>query len=158
MNDIDRIRTATALYHDTFGQWPGNDSRAKSRFGEDVNNGQGNGVISGTETSQFWVHLAKAEHLPEAIAPSSKLGGNFTVEGDSSTRKNFLILSGPEKSGLLTPKQAEALKAKAGDGDPSTGQIHVTEGAGAPAGSCVNEGTFHLATKTPACILKVELH
>lgn len=158
LNDINRIRTAAALYHDTFGQWPGNDSQARARFGEGVNNGQGDGVILGREASQFWIHLAKAEHLSEMVAPSSRLGGKFSVEGDPATRKNFLILSGPEQSGLLTPQQAATLKAKAGESDPSTGQVHVTEGTGAPAGSCINEGTFHLATKTSVCILKVELH
>lgn len=158
LNDIDRIRTAATLYHDTFGQWPGNDSLAKARFGQDVNNGQGTGVISGDEASQFWVHLTKADHLSDGMAPSSKLGGKFTVEGDLSTKKNILVLSGPEKSGLLTPKQAAALKAKAGESDPSTGQIRVTEGNGAAPRSCVNEGTFHLATKSPTCILRVELH
>ncbi|MCE3230408.1 MAG: hypothetical protein K0R52_336 [Alphaproteobacteria bacterium] len=158
LTDINRIRTATALYHNTFGQWPGNDPHARARFGEDVNNGQGDGVLSGAETTQFWVHLAKAEHLPEANPVSSKLGGSFSVEGDPETKKNFLVLSGPRKAGVLTPKQAAALKAKASDGGPSTGHIHVTEGADAPLGSCVHEGTFHLATKASVCILKVELH
>lgn len=158
LNDIDRIRTAATLYHDAFGQWPGNDSLASSRFGQGVTNGQGNGLISGGESSQFWVHLAKAEHLAEASAPASKLGGMFHVEGDPLTRKNFLILSGPEKMGLLTPKQAALLKAKAGEGNPLTGQILIAEGTDAAPRSCVNEGTFHLATKTPACILKVALH
>lgn len=158
LNDISRIRTAAALYRDTFGQWPGNDSLARRRFGESVVNGQGNGLLSGAETNQFWLHLAKAEHLPEAAAPGSKLGGNFSVEGDPATRKNFLILSGPEKTSLLTPKQAALIKAKAGDGDLGAGQILITEGADAAPRSCVHEGTFHLATKTPACILKVELH
>ncbi len=157
LNDINRIRTATALYHDTFGQWPGNDSQASARFGEGVSNGQGNGTISGDEASQFWIHLGKAEHLPGTVAPTSKLGGAFTVEGDRATHKNFLVLSGPEKSGLLTPKQAADLKAKAGDGAPSTGQIRITEGTDAAPRSCVNEGVFQLATKTPACILRVEL-
>lgn len=158
LNEIDRIRTAAALYHDTSGQWPGNDPNARDRFGQDVNNGQGNGVISGDETRQFWVHLAKAGHLSDEIAPSSKLGGKFTVEGDLTSRKNFLVLSGPENSGLLTPKQAAALKTKAGESDPSAGLLHITEGVGAPPNSCINGGVFNLATKAPTCILKVELY
>ncbi len=159
LNEIDRIRTAATLYHDAFGQWPGNDPNAKDRFGQDVNNGQGNGLISGDETSQFWVHLAKAGHLYDGIAPSSKLGGKFTAEGDRILRKNFLVLSGPENSGVLTPKQAAALKTKAGEsGDPSAGLLHITEGVGADPGSCIKEGNFNLATKAPTCILKVELH
>lgn len=158
LNEIDRIRIATALYRDTFGQWPGNDSLAKSRFGADVANGQGNGIISGDEISQFWVHLAKAGHLSDNVAPSSRLGGTFTIEGDRTLSKNFLVLSGPENSGLLTPKQAASLKAKAGENNPSGGLLHITEGAGASPQSCINEGVFNLATKTPACILKVELH
>ncbi|MBX9805262.1 MAG: prepilin-type N-terminal cleavage/methylation domain-containing protein [Alphaproteobacteria bacterium] len=158
LNDIDRIRTASSLYHDTFGQWPGNDSNAKARFGPGVTNGQGNGLISTEEAPQFWVHLAKADHLSEDTAPASKLGGHFTVEGDLALKKNFLILSGPEGSGILTPKQASALKAKAGESDPSTGQIRIIEGAGAAPGSCVSGGTFHLATKSPTCIVRVELH
>jgi prepilin-type N-terminal cleavage/methylation domain-containing protein len=158
LNEIDRIRTATSLYHDTFGQLPGNDPLARARFGESVNNGQGNGIITGDEASQFWIHLAKADHLPEASPPSSKLGGQFSVEGNLQERKNFLILSLPEKAGLLTPKQAATLKAKAGENGPSIGQIRVTEGTGAANGSCIREGAFNLATNTPACILRVELH
>lgn len=75
LNEIDRIRTAATLYHDTYGQWPGNDSSAVMRFGGNVINGRGNGIITGAETTQFWVHLAKAEHLSEATPPSSRLGG-----------------------------------------------------------------------------------
>src|SRR5205809_21490 len=59
LNDIQRLRTVAVLYHDTFGQWPGNDTLAKDRFGDGVKNGQGNGVISAHEANQFWVHLAK---------------------------------------------------------------------------------------------------
>lgn len=158
LNDINRIRTAAALYHDTFGQWPGNDSQAQARFGQDVHNGQGTGVISGDEANQFWVHLAKADHLSDALAPASKLGGQFTVEGDRVTYKNYLVLSGPEKSGVLTPKQAATLKSKAGENNPLTGQIRIYEGDGAAPGSCINQGTYHLANKNPTCILKVELH
>src|SRR5208282_50389 len=54
LNDVDRIRTAAVLYHDTFGQWPGNDSSAVARFGNDVINGHGTGLISGEEAPQFW--------------------------------------------------------------------------------------------------------
>lgn len=158
LNDIDRIRTAAALYQDTFGQWPGNDPLAKSRFGADVTNGRGDGIISGDEISQFWVHLAKAGHLSDNTAPSSKLGGTFTIEGDRTLNRNFLVLSGPENSGILTPKQAASLKAKAGENNPSGGLLYITEGAGAVPKSCINDGVFNLATKTPTCILKVELH
>jgi prepilin-type N-terminal cleavage/methylation domain-containing protein len=158
LTEIDRIRTAATLYHDTFGQWPGNDSMARARFGQDVTNGQGNGIISGTETHQFWAHLAKAEYIPDSAPPSSKLGGHFSVEGNGGQRQNFLVLSQSDRGGVLTPKQAAALKAKAGENDPSTGQIHVIEGAGSAAGSCIRDGTYNLTTTTPTCILRVELH
>jgi prepilin-type N-terminal cleavage/methylation domain-containing protein len=158
LSEIERIRTAYVLYHDTFGQWPGNDAFARARFGDSVANGLGNGFISADESAQVWVHLAKAESLPQATAPSSKLGGQFSIEGDPTTRKNMLILSGPEKSGLLTPKQAASLKSKAGESDPSHGQIHVLEGVGVVGGACVREGAYNLSTKVPACILKVELN
>jgi prepilin-type N-terminal cleavage/methylation domain-containing protein len=158
LNEIERIRTAVSLYHDTFGQWPGNDSEAKMRFGNSVENGQGNGIFSAGEKTQFWIHLAKAAHLPELTAPSSKLGGQFSVEGDLASRKNFLVLSQPEKAGLLTPKQAATLKAKAGEKDPLGGQILITEGSGAANGSCIREGVFNFTVNTPNCILRVELN
>ena len=154
LNEIERIRTAVSLYHDTFGQWPGNDSEAKMRFGNSVENGQGNGILSAGEKT----HLAKAAHLPELTAPSSKLGGQFSVEGDLASRKNFLVLSQPEKAGLLTPKQAATLKAKAGEKDPLGGQILITEGSGAANGSCIREGVFNFTVNTPNCILRVELN
>lgn len=158
LTEIDRIRTAAALYQDTFGQWPGNDPLAKTRFGAEVADGQGNGVITKEEIAQFWVHLAKAGYIADEIAPSSKLGGKFTIEGDPVLKKNFLVLSGPENSGILTPQQAASLKTKAGEANPSSGLLHFTEGVGAIAGSCVHDEVFNLAIKAPTCILKVELH
>jgi hypothetical protein len=158
LTEIDRIRTAASLYHDTFGQWPGNDPLATARFGNDVANGKGNGIISAPEASQFWVHLAKAEYLPDTTPPPSKLGGNFTILGDTVLKKNLLILSQGEGSGVLTPKQAASLKAKAGESDPSIGQIHIIEGVGCEPGSCIRNGTYNLSTKAPTCILRVELH
>ena len=157
LNDIDRIRSATALYHDTFGQWPGNDSLALARFGEGVKNGSGNGLVTGEESAQFWIHLAKAGHMPAEVAPASKLGGQFRVEADTTLRKNILILASKDKEGILTPKQAASLKAKAEDGSPSTGQIIVSEGTGGSPGSCVKDGTLNLSTKSAVCILRVEL-
>jgi len=158
LTEIDRIRTAAALYQDAFGQWPGNDPLAKTRFGADVADGQGNGVIAKEEIAQFWVHLAKAGYITDEIAPPSRLGGKFTVGGDPVLKKNFLVLSGPENSSILTPQQAASLKTKAGETNPSTGLLHFTEGAGAIAGSCIHDGVFNLAIKAPTCILKVELH
>lgn len=158
LSEIDRIRTAATLYHDAYGQWPGNDSMARSRFGDDVINGQGNGIISGAESHQFWVHLAKAEHLPDATPPTSKLGGQFSIEGDGASRKNYLVLSQPERAGALTPRQAAAVKSKAGENDPRRGQIQVIEGAGVAPGSCIRDGTYNLATTEASCILRVELH
>jgi prepilin-type N-terminal cleavage/methylation domain-containing protein len=158
LNEIHRLRTAAMLYHETYGQWPGNDGQAQNRFGESVQNGQGNGIISSREASQFWVHLAKAGYLSEESPPSSKLGGKFMVEGKQDIHQNVLILAGEDKAGLLTPKQAAALKAAAEDGGPSTGQVQVTEGEGNKASSCVRNGVFNLETKTPACILVVTLN
>jgi prepilin-type N-terminal cleavage/methylation domain-containing protein len=157
LNQIHRLRTVAVLYRETYGQWPGNDREAQNRFGDGVQNGQGNGVISSKEASQFWVHLAKAGYLSEENAPSSKLGGKFMVEGKEDAHQNVLILAGEDKTGLLTPKQAAALKAAAEDGGPSTGQVQVTEGQGNKSGSCVRGEVFNLETKTPACILVVAL-
>lgn len=158
LSQIDRIQTSATLYHDLYGQWPGNDARAQIRFGDQVSNGLGNGLISSEESPQFWVHLAKAQYLPDLEAPSSKMGGHFSVLGNQKTRKNELILSGPEKSGCLTPQQAASLKAKAGESDPLSGQIHVSEGSGEAPGTCVKDGTYNLASKAPTCILRVELN
>jgi hypothetical protein len=157
LNDIDRIRSSAALYRDTYGQWPGNDSQAKARFGADAVNGSGNGLINGEESHQFWVHLGKAGHSFAGTAPSSKLGGRFEVEGDMATRQNILILASHDKSGVLTPKQASVLKAKVEEQDPGTGQIIVAEGANAALGSCVRESKLNLTNNTPSCILRVEL-
>jgi prepilin-type N-terminal cleavage/methylation domain-containing protein len=157
LNEIHRLRTVAILYRETYGQWPGNDREAQNRFGEGVQNGQGDGVISPNEAPQFWVHLAKAGYLSEENAPSSKLGGKFIVEGNQDTHQNFLLLAGKDKAGLLTPKQAAALKAAAEDGGPSTGQVQVMEGQGNKGGSCVRGEVFNLETKTPACILVVAL-
>jgi prepilin-type N-terminal cleavage/methylation domain-containing protein len=158
LNDIQKYSTAISLYHDTYGQFPGDDPTAQNRFGQNISNGNGNHLIDGTDAQYFWTHLAKAGFVSTETAPSSKFGGLFSVasnplEGFSG---NWLILSTSDKGPLLTPKQAALLKNKAGEDSPSQGMLRITEGNGIQAGQCVENGQFNTTHSKATCIVLIQ--
>jgi prepilin-type N-terminal cleavage/methylation domain-containing protein len=155
--DINRYRLGIALYQETYGALPGDDAYADSHF-TDADNGDGDGIIAGDEATYFWRHLAKAGHTASPQPPSSKLGGIFTVAYDpfSGFKGHFLILSNPRYAGLLTPRQAHMLKAKADDGRAQEGLIRFTDGVAAGGHKCLTQtGDFDITHNHTSCILLV---
>ncbi|MEI8296011.1 MAG: hypothetical protein WCG04_05770, partial [Alphaproteobacteria bacterium] len=151
-----RYRLAVTLYQETYGALPGDDAHADSHFGDDIDNGNGDGVIADPETTYFWQHLAKAGHIASSQAPSSKLGGIFTVAHDPfpEFKGHFIILSNPRHTGLLTPRQAHMLKAKADDGKAHEGLLRFTDGTNAGGNKCLTaNGDFNITHNHPSCIL-----
>ena len=69
---------------------------------------------------------------------------------------HWFMLSKEGGAGLLTPKQAQALKNKIDQGNnatnPNQGQLMVRDAAGA-VGRCVNGDHLNLETKTPECVV-----
>lgn len=155
LEDIKRYRNAVAMYHQTYGEWPGDDPKAAERF-QNAENGNGDGIIGGEDEVLVWKHLMHAGSLSHGGIPSSKFGGKFRLA--SNPDQNFggvwLILgSGNDARGaLLTPKQAQMIKMRADDGKPSEGMIRFLDGQGGQ-GSCLNGEQFNLQTNSPACIL-----
>lgn len=159
LSDISRYRLAVYLYQETYGALPGNDKNASTRF-KDVLDGTGSGKLeSDQEKQQFWVHLAKAGHVTQEKAPSSRMGGVFTVAYKSlvDITANCLILSGPNMEGLFTPRQAQKLKAKADDGDTKNGLIRFDNGQGSGTQTCLTQaGELNTTHDQPVCVLLVQ--
>lgn len=164
LSDFNRYKMAVMFYQETYGALPGDDSEAQSRFGTDVSNGNGNGLIQGNEAAYFWVHLFKAGQVSSDKSPASKLGGKFSVVSDPTSQMsgNWLMLgkeNGENADGaLLTPKQAQMLKIKGDEGNtkPDEGVFRVTEGKGVSSGQCLRDHQFNLSNSAPACIILLQ--
>lgn len=158
IQDFERFRMAINLYQETHNALPGDDGEAKTHFGGDVQNGDGDGVISAQESKLFWLHLAKGKYVTSEKAPPSKWGGIYTVihEPSEDMPGHWLRLGqGPEgDQGLLTPQQAQMLKSKGDDEKhPLKGTLRFGDGKGAKAGSCIKDGTFNLSVTTACCVV-----
>lgn len=163
LSDIQRYRTAVSLYHDAFGYYPGDDPQAQTRFGGDVSNGNGDGLINNNEINSFWTHLAKAGHVQTSEPPSTKLGGKVSVKANprDGLAGNWFVLGSNSENGsegpLFTPKQASLIKSKADDGAPNEGVIRIVDGKGAQQGQCIkNDGHYNLQNSNPACTLLIK--
>jgi len=154
--DINRYRLAITLYQETYGALPGDDAHADNHFGTGTLIGNGDGIISEGDINIFWQHLAKAGHVASPEPPSSKMGGIFTIAYDPfpGFRGHFLILSNPQRRGLLTPRQAQMLKAKGDDGRAQEGLIRFTDGADAGSHTCLTPThDFNISHNHASCIL-----
>jgi prepilin-type N-terminal cleavage/methylation domain-containing protein len=150
--DFQRYQLAITAYQDQFNALPGDDNQASTRFGADVSNGDGNYRIDVAEADLVWLHLFKAGFVSQGGAPSAKVGGVFTVmyNPDAALPGHWLKLSNPEGRSLLTPKQAQQLKAKFEEGSlkPTEGALRIANG---PEGTCLNDGGY-APTTAPACV------
>lgn len=164
LNDFNRFKTAVTHYQETYSALPGDDPYASNHFGVDASSGNGDGIIAGdSEERSFWVHLFKAGYINSDKTPSSKFGGRYSVISNPTDQMpgNWLQLGKENGSkangGLFTPRQAQMLKSKAEDGgssiSPSEGTLRVIEGAGIPAGQCVQGGHFNLSVTAPVCVI-----
>lgn len=157
LSDLNRYHIAIVSYHETYGAYPGDDKDAKLHLGEEVENGDGDGkYTSSKDKESFWQHLAKAGYVSSPQSPPSKLGGAFSVVSDPSPlfKGNYLILSGANHSGVLTPQQAKVLKSKADDGTATEGVIHFIDSQDAGSDTCVSaQGVLNLEHKRSTCVL-----
>ncbi|MFN7709997.1 MAG: prepilin-type N-terminal cleavage/methylation domain-containing protein [Holosporales bacterium] len=187
LQQVNEIRVAVSTFMVKYDALPGDFDQAKNYIDAALKNGGGNGIIDGPglandasgenhETLSFWQHLS-ASHLlssPGEVkgniatfghgAPSSKIGGGFTVRHQPyPDMPGHWIVLGKERGGygdaaLLTPAQAMSLDRQADNGHPSSGKIRAKEGHGTPPGSCVTrEGNYNGSTKEPACVLYFQL-
>lgn len=161
LDELNQIKLSVISYRDQYGQWPGNDSRAQQHFGNHVANGDGRGIIRGTESTQAWGHLKAAGLMDSSQPPSAKLGGYiiFISTPTAQFRGNWLAISGSSDSlsSVLTPKQALLLKVKAGESKPDEGHIVIQSPPGQALSECHNGHTFNLQNKSPACVVLMRL-
>lgn len=161
IEELNQIKLSTLTYRDQYGQWPGNDSRAQQYFGNSVTNGDGRGLIHGSETTQAWHHL-KAAGLTNHNQPSTcKLGAYiiFVSNPLPQHQGNWLaISSSPDQlTASLTPKQAMLLKTKVNERIPDEGHFIIQVASGSSRADCYTGQTYNLQNKSPACIVLLKL-
>lgn len=155
--DFQHYALAVSMYQETYQALPGDDPKANVYFAN-TQNGDGNGQINEGEAVLFWQHLGKASIINSDTAPSSKLGGRYTVvfQPAADMPGHWLMLAKEGGTGLLTPKQAQALKNKIDQGtnatNPSQGQLVVKDAPGA-VGRCVSNGHLNLEITTAECVV-----
>lgn len=175
MAQVNEYRVATGTFMDMFDALPGDYSAAAEHIDSKLNNGNGNGVIDGSgldkssEAGQFWQHLAASGLISNSGpaeganlhfdrgAPSSKIGGGFTIRHEEG--KHWFVLgaeNGQNGDGaLLTPAQAFSLDKKIDNGIPTSGKVMSFDGTDVAAGSCVTpDGKYNMKNKAPACAMK----
>ena len=159
--DFQHYALSVSMYQETYQALPGDDPKAKLHFA-DTQNGDGNGQITGPEVDLFWQHLGKSQIITSDIAPSSKFGGRYKIvfQPHADMPGHWLLLSKEDDTGLLTPKQSQALKNKIDQGNsatnPNEGQLVVKDAKNA-AGRCINNDHLNLAITTPDCVIYYKL-
>jgi prepilin-type N-terminal cleavage/methylation domain-containing protein len=188
ITQVNQYRLATNTFLDRYDALPGDFNRASELIHPRLKDGNNNGVVEGLglahghgafdhEALSFWEHLAAANLIPSPGtsknqgqahfnqgAPSTKLGGGFTIQFEPSPDMtgHWFILgkeNGPEgNSALLTPQQALAIASKVDTPDPQTGSVRAKDGAKSHSQSCVkSSGGFNMQNKSPACVLYLQM-
>lgn len=159
LDDVRRLRNAVVMYQQNYGNLPGDDAAASLHF-KIAQDGNGDGLVAGRDESLVWQHLAAAGTLAHAGVPTAKIGGTYRITSNINEQFHgiFLLLGQGKDSrdGVMTPKQAQALKNKADDGKPDEGLIQFIDGVGS-AGSCVHNNAFNLSNDKPSCVMVVKL-
>lgn len=157
VSDIQNIKIAFHTYQDTYNALPGDDAKATERFGVETPNGNGDGIIDENESINVFKHLYKANDWQTETAPSSKLGGTYRIlyQSEEGMKGHWILLSGDNNAGVLTPKQAQSLMtkidAKGVSDNPNVGLVRVKNGNG--ASDCVVNDKLNLQSSVPSCIV-----
>lgn len=167
VSQIRTCETAYATFFSTYNAHPGDFQDAKDSLDDILENGDGDGVISGNgfegESLQFWQHLSRAGLLSvEPLTgtpdfghgvPSTKFGGGITVTYDNTDESHWFVIGARHgtsgQGALFTPQQAQFIIQKL------NGSIKAMEGQGA-SGKCLINQKLNLKNKKTACILYVK--
>jgi prepilin-type N-terminal cleavage/methylation domain-containing protein len=107
--DILTLRSSYAAYRNAYGNPPGDDNSAASRFGESVKNGDGDGVLSADDAKNTLLHIHHAGLTKSPNFKIPKTGGQYTIISDSGVPKVMISNNG---KGNLSREQALAIVTK----------------------------------------------
>ncbi len=135
-NDYQGLQAACALYRDRYSSLPGDDSRAKIHFGEEVNQGNGDGYINGvfnseTETDEsrlVWSHLRAAGLVTGAKTatelPLHAFSGLMGISSQLTMTRSMMTLVGTYVGFAdISNEIALILDSKLDDGYSDQGKI-----------------------------------
>ena len=117
-NDVQALQIAFSEYVNAYGVLPGDDSDAAAKFAN-VENGDGDGVISSKDAEKVLSHLRAAGLLDTTKLKQAKIGGSYDIILEDNEVK--LRISDKGK-GSLSKKQAVSLVAKIGESIGNDGQ------------------------------------
>lgn len=151
ISQIESIKIAIETFNTTYGALPGDYNQGALP----TEKGNGDGIIGEDEKAKFWLHLEAADLITKKQS-HPPIGGHFEVTYNPDTLTgHWLLLSGPNKSGLLTPKDAISIKLKIdGNSDNNAGTIRLATGQ-ASAATCMNGDTIN-NVKQKVCMLYIE--
>jgi prepilin-type N-terminal cleavage/methylation domain-containing protein len=107
-NDILDLRAGFSMYKSTYGVLPGDDSHAQTRFGNGVENGDGDGRISENDAKNIIAHIGKAGLIKHPFGVP-KIGGQYSVLLDGNVPK---IMISNDGAACLSKEQAIAVTSK----------------------------------------------
>jgi len=135
-SDFEGVAAAIFSYQDRYRSLPGDDNRARARWGTGIANGNGNGTITGTwnatansnETRRLWQHLRNSNMIPGATTgrnsydqPKNAYGGIIGVQVTAYGMAGIVICMSN-----ITGPNAEIIDNKLDDGIPNTGSVRVS--------------------------------
>lgn len=136
-NDYNGVKVAIYLYENRYSALPGDDWRAKTRFGEEVTNGDGNRLINGTfnsledtdESRLFWSHLRSAglvvgEKISTEL-PLHAFQGVMGVSSETWGRSPLAMVGSFVAFANISNKVALILESRSDDNDPYKGMIET---------------------------------
>lgn len=156
--DFQNIQNAVSSYQETYHYLPGDDPEA-NRFDTTITPGNGDHKISREESNQVWIHLKAAGLWKNKEAPTSKLGGIYSLSTNTDGENWISLTLNPNEDALLTPKQAVELKSKlqSMDNDLSDDDVIIDNGQGA-LNQCIANGRINHNIKQKVCIIRCKLN
>lgn len=182
ISDVQAYQMATTAFLDKYDALPGDFHLASYQIRSDLRNGNGDGSIEGaglspnSEALAFWSHLATVGLIKSPGmendsnvgefgkgAPSTALGGGFTIEKSPRGLKGHWLVLGKKNGihgdgGLLTPEQAMSIDKKLDSGYPNSGKVRGFDGTDRSSRSCVrSNGTYNVENHEACCVLYFQL-
>ena len=165
-SQVRAYQSAVTVFRHTYSALPGDYDRATTSLSAECINGDGDGIISESESILFWEHLLAAGYIDGLTKerknrfgyslPSSKLGGGFTVSYRPypDLEGHWLVLSKSvdRTQPLLTPQEAKKVCGLFDVQVSTEGHVRAKDAPGM-AGKCLDRNGYFSFSQTPACIM-----